>query len=39
MTVQIEINVKNMDLSDQLREYVEKKVAKLDRYLDTIDQA
>jgi putative sigma-54 modulation protein len=39
MTVQVEINVKDMDLSDQLREYVEKKAAKLDRYLDIIDHA
>ena len=39
MTVQIEINVKNMQLSDNLREYIEKKVGKLDRYLDIIEQA
>ena len=39
MAVQIEISVKNMVLSDKLRDYVEKKVAKLDRYLDIIDQA
>ena len=39
MIVQIKINVKNMDLNDKLRDYVEKKVAKLDRYLDIIDQA
>lgn len=39
MSVQIEINVKNMDLSDKLRDYVEKKVAKIDRYLDIIDYA
>jgi len=39
MAVQIEINAKNMELSDKLRDYVETKVAKLDRYLDIIDQA
>ncbi len=39
MAVQIEINVKNMDLSDKLHDYIETKVAKLDRYLDIIDQA
>ncbi len=39
MTVKIVINVKNMDLSDKLRDYIEKKVGKLDRYLDIIDQA
>jgi len=39
MAVQIEINAKNMELSDKLRDYVETKVAKLDRYLDVIDQA
>jgi putative sigma-54 modulation protein len=39
MAVQIEINAKNMELSDKLRDYVETKVGKLDRYLDIIDQA
>jgi len=39
MAVKIEINAKNMELSDKLRDYVETKVAKLDRYLDIIDQA
>jgi putative sigma-54 modulation protein len=28
-----------MDLSDRLREYVTKKVAKIDRYLDTLEEA
>ena len=36
MAVKIEINAKNMELSDKLRDYVETKVAKLDRYLDII---
>jgi putative sigma-54 modulation protein len=39
MTVQIEINVKNMQLSDNLQEYIDKKVGKLDRYLDIIEEA
>lgn len=39
MTVQVEINVRNMELSDRLNDYVEKKVGKLDRYLDTIEEA
>jgi putative sigma-54 modulation protein len=39
MAVQIEINVKSMDLSDKLHDYIETKVGKLDRYLDIIDQA
>ncbi len=39
MTIQVEINVKNMELSDRLNDYVEKKVGKLDRYLDTIEEA
>ena len=39
MTVRVEINVRNMDLSERLGDYVEKKVGKLDRYLDTIEEA
>jgi putative sigma-54 modulation protein len=39
MTIQVVINVRNMDLSDRLREYVTKKVAKLDRYLDSLEEA
>jgi putative sigma-54 modulation protein len=37
MTVPVEISTKNMELNDRLREYVEKKAEKLDRYLDVID--
>jgi putative sigma-54 modulation protein len=39
MTVQVHINVKNFDLSDRLRDYVDKKVGKLDRYLDVLEEA
>lgn len=39
MPVKVEILVHNMDLSDRLKEYVTKKVSKLDRYLDTIEDA
>jgi putative sigma-54 modulation protein len=39
MPVKVVINVRNMDLSDRLREYVTKKVAKIDRYLDTLEEA
>ncbi len=39
MPVQVEIKVRNMDLSDRLRDYVTKKVAKLDRFLDVLDEA
>ena len=39
MTVKVEILVHNMDLSDRLENYVTKKVSKLDRYLDTLEEA
>jgi putative sigma-54 modulation protein len=39
MPVQVEINARNMELNDRLRDYVTKKVAKLDRYLDTLEEA
>ncbi len=39
MAVHVVINVRNMDLSDRLQEYVEKKVSKLDRYLDVLEEA
>jgi putative sigma-54 modulation protein len=38
MTVRVEISVRNMELSDRLREYITKKAARLDRYLDTIEE-
>ena len=39
MTIRVEINVKNMELSERLQDYVVKKVGKLDRYLDTLEEA
>lgn len=39
MAVQVVINVRNMELGDRLRDYITKKVAKLDRYLDTLEEA
>ncbi len=39
MAVQVDITVRNLDLSDRLNDYVTKKVAKLDRYLDTLEEA
>ncbi|GAB4527378.1 MAG: ribosome-associated translation inhibitor RaiA [Anaerolineales bacterium] len=39
MTLQIEIYTRNMELSDRVDEYVHKKVGKLDRYLNNIDDA
>ena len=39
MAVHVVINVHNMDLSDRLQDYVEKKVSKLDRYLDVLEEA
>ncbi len=37
--MQLIIQGKNVEITDRLREYVEKKVGKLDRYLPTIDEA
>ena len=39
MSVEVVINVRNMELSDRLRDYVTKKVSKLDRYLNSIEVA
>jgi putative sigma-54 modulation protein len=39
MAVKVEINTRNIDLSDRLRDYVTKKVSKLDRYLDVLEEA
>jgi putative sigma-54 modulation protein len=37
--MELTITGKNMDISDRVREYVEKKAGRLDRYLDAIDEA
>lgn len=39
MPVDVIINAKNMDLTDRLQDYVQKKVGKLDKYLDIISEA
>lgn len=39
MTVRVEINVRELELSDRLRDYVGKKVSKIDRYLDVLEEA
>ena len=39
MAVTVEILVHNMDLNDRLRDHVTKKVSKLDRYLDILEEA
>ena len=39
MTVEVEIFGRNMDVTDQIQDYVTKKVSKLDRYLSGIDEA
>ena len=38
MTQKIETVARNMRLTDNVREYVEKKAAKLERYLQEIDE-
>jgi len=37
MTVEVEITVRNMELTDRIKEYVTKKASRLDRYLAEID--
>jgi putative sigma-54 modulation protein len=39
MAVPVEIIVRNLELSDRLKNYATKKVEKLDRYLDTVEEA
>lgn len=38
MALKVEIFAKNMQATDRIKEYVEKKVGKLDRFLTTIEQ-
>src|SRR3990170_481489 len=38
MPVEVVIHVRNLELTDRLREYVEKKVSKLDRFLDVLEE-
>jgi putative sigma-54 modulation protein len=37
MAYELEITARNMEVTDRIREYVEKKVAKLDRHFDDIE--
>jgi putative sigma-54 modulation protein len=39
MTVNVVINARNLELSERLRDHVTKKVSKMDRYLDVIEDA
>ncbi|MCK5645488.1 MAG: ribosome-associated translation inhibitor RaiA [Anaerolineales bacterium] len=39
MSVKVEIFVHNLELSDRLNDYVTKKVSKINRYLDVIEEA
>lgn len=39
MTLDVEISVRNMELTDRVHDYVVKKVSKLDRYLSGIEEA
>ncbi len=38
MTFQVDIFTRNMELTDRIQQYIDKKAAKLDRYLSGIDQ-
>jgi putative sigma-54 modulation protein len=38
MTLKIDIFTRNMELTDRIKEYVNKKISKLDRYLTDIDE-
>ena len=37
--MEVIINVRNLELTERLKEYVEKRVSRLDRYLDVLDEA
>jgi len=39
MAIDVEIYGRNMEITDRIREYVDKKVSKLDRFLSGIDEA
>jgi putative sigma-54 modulation protein len=39
MAVKVSINTKNVELNDRLEDYINKKVTKLDRYLDELEEA
>ena len=39
MTLEVEVFGRNMEITDRIRDYVDKKVSKLDRYLPGIDEA
>lgn len=39
MSMEIEIYARNLEVTDRIQKYVTKKVSKLDRYLDQIDEA
>ncbi len=39
MTLQVDVFGRNMEVSERIREYVDKKVSKLDRYLPGIEEA
>jgi putative sigma-54 modulation protein len=39
MPVKVQINVRNVELNDRLNDYVTKKISKLDRYLDILEEA
>ena len=39
MTLEVEVYGRNMDITDRIHDYVDKKVAKLDRYLPGIEEA
>ena len=39
MPITVDIHVRDMELDDRLRDYVESRVSKLDHYLDVLDEA
>ena len=39
MAVKVEITTRNIELSDRLQDYVSKKVSRLDRYLEVLEEA
>ena len=39
MTLDVEIYGRNVEINDRIQDYVEKKISKLDRYLNNIEEA
>ena len=39
MTMKVELAGRNIDITDRIQEYVDKKIARLDRYMSEVEEA